>query len=282
MLGRWFWGLSAMDTRPLLTVVSAMAWKEISCAASKRPMIRLLRQLFAGPKLSHDVLKQELAAVLQDRMLGEAKCRLAIPTYDAVSGRIYVFKTAHDQRFVNDIITPAVDVALATSAAPTYFAAASAQRDGKFVDGGVWANCPVMIALVEAVSFLKIPLDEIDILSIGTTTEPFSIAKNDKASALKWNIGFVNLMFEAQVEAALAQAKRLLDGRLHRVNFVATASRFSLDDASEKAIGDLTNLGWKEVEKKQHTDVIWQRFVNGTPVSPFEPVQVVYGAPRRA
>ena len=175
---------------------------------------------------------------------------------------------------MNDINTPAVEVALATSAVPTYFAAAAVQRDGKFIDGGVWANCPVMVALVEAVSFLKVPLAEIDILSIGTTTEPFSIANNEQASALKWNIGLVNLMFEAQLEAALAQAHLLLDGRLHRVNFTATVGRFSLDNASEKAIADLANLGMNEVQKKEHTDVIWTRFVNGTPAKPF-PAQVV-------
>jgi patatin-like phospholipase/acyl hydrolase len=235
----------------------------------------LLRQLFFGPKLSHHVLKQELSTVLKNCKFGQAKCRLAIPSYDAVRGRIYVFKTPHNSRFVNDIDTPAVDVALATSAAPTYFAAAAANRDGRFVDGGVWANSPVMVALVEAVSFLNIPLGDIDILSIGSTMQPFSIAKNQRASALKWNIGLVNLMFEAQAEAAQAQAKLLLNGRVHRVNFVSTANRFSLDNASERAIGDLTNLGWTEVEKKKHTDIILKRFVNGKTVSQYEPLRTV-------
>ncbi|MBR1255183.1 patatin-like phospholipase family protein [Bradyrhizobium sp. AUGA SZCCT0240] len=234
----------------------------------------LLRQLFVGPKLSHEILRRELSAVLKDSKFGEARCRLAIPSYDAVRGRIYVFKTPHDARFVNDVDRSAVDVALATSAAPTYFAAASASRDGRFVDGGVWANSPVMVALVEAVSFLGIPLGEIDILSLGTTTEPFSIAKNETASALKWNVGLINLMFEAQAEAAQAQAQLLLKGRVHRVNFVSTANRFSLDNASERAIGDLTNLGWTEVEKKEHSEVILRRFVNGVPTEQYKPSTV--------
>ena len=235
----------------------------------------LIRQLFVGPKLSHEILRRELSAILKDRKFGEARCRLAIPAYDAVRGRIYVFKTPHHPRFVNDSNRPAVDVALATSAAPTYFAAALGDRDGKFVDGGVWANSPVMVALVEAVSFLGIPLGEIDILSLGTTTEPFSLARNEKASALKWNIGLVNLMFEAQAEAAQAQAKLLLNGRVHRVNFIASANRFSLDNAGEKAIGDLTNLGSTEVEKKEHSEVILQRFVNGLTVDPYRPLGTV-------
>jgi hypothetical protein len=37
--------------------------------------------------------------------------------------------------------------------------------------------------------------------------------------ALQWSVGLVNLMLEAQAEAALAQARLLLGGRLHRVNF---------------------------------------------------------------
>ncbi|SHI08046.1 CBASS cGAMP-activated phospholipase [Bradyrhizobium erythrophlei] len=232
----------------------------------------LIRQLFLGPKLSRDILKVELSQVLKDRKFGEAKSRLVIPTYDAVRGRIYIFKTPHHPRFINDVNVPAVDVALATSAAPTYFAAASANKDGRFVDGGVWANSPVMVGLVEAIAFLEVALADIHILSVGTTTEPFSIAKNDRASALKWNIGLVNLMFEAQAEAALAQTKLLLDGRLHRVNFMAQPDRFSLDKADKRSIADLTNLGWTEVEKREHTEVILEHFMSS-------PVLETYQAP---
>jgi patatin-like phospholipase/acyl hydrolase len=233
----------------------------------------LIRQLFLGPKLSHEILRRELSQVLKDLRFGQAQARLVIPTYDAVRGRIYVFKTPHHSRFINDVNVPAVDVALATSAAPTYFAAALANRDGRFVDGGVWANCPVMVGLVEAVTFLKVGLDEINILSIGTTTEPFSIAKNDQASALRWNIGLVNLMFEAQSEAALAQTKLLLNGRLHRVNFMATQNRFSLDKADDQSIADLTNLGWTEVEKREHTEVILNNFMRSPVPKPYQAVR---------
>jgi hypothetical protein len=235
----------------------------------------IVRQLFVGPKLSHDALKKELVAVLGERMFGESKCRLAIPTYDAVASRIYIFKTHHAAGMANDVNMLATDIALATSAAPTYFAAASVTSDGRFVDGGVWANCPVMVALVEATAFLKIPLAEIDMLSVGATSQPFSIARMTSASALKWNINLVNLMFEAQAEAARAQAKLLLDGRLHRVDFVATEGRFSLDDASQATIGDLANLGMKEVEKRANVTAISERFVNGNPVQPFEPLQEI-------
>ncbi|MCB1738373.1 MAG: patatin-like phospholipase family protein, partial [Gammaproteobacteria bacterium] len=81
------------------------------------------RQLF-GPKHSQAVLRDALAEVFGQRKFGESKCRLAIPAYDAIGGRIFVIKTAHHERFRYDVDAPAVEVALATSAAPTYFAAA--------------------------------------------------------------------------------------------------------------------------------------------------------------
>ncbi|MDR6306695.1 hypothetical protein GGQ85_004429 [Nitrobacter vulgaris] len=232
----------------------------------------LIRQLFVGPKHSQTILRQELSNVLGKRSFGESKCRLVIPAYDAVGGRIYVFKTAHAAGLVNDVKTAAIDVALATSAAPTYFAAARTDRDGRFVDGGVWANSTVMIALVEAAAVLRQPLSEINILSIGTTTEPFSIARNSRASALKWNIGLVDLMMEAQVEAAQAEASLLLDCRLHRVDFKADHGRFALDNANELAIADLARLGSNEIEKKRNIDLICDRFVNGASAKKFVPL----------
>ena len=231
------------------------------------------RQIFRGPKISQETLREELVAILRDRKFGEAQCRLVIPSYDAMSGRIYLFKTAHHPRLRYDVDAPAVDVALATSAAPTYFAAAPfpTHRDGSYVDGGVWANCPALVAVVEASAILRHPLSEIDILSIGTTTAPFSISKNKNASALKWNLGLVNLMFEAQMDAALAQASLLVENRLHRINFVANPSEFSLDNANPDSIAKLSNVGWQTARKREHVEVIRKRFLNGTPVAKFQP-----------
>src|SRR5712691_7554184 len=233
-----------------------------------------LRQMFWGPKLSGDVLRQKLTLVFGDRKFGESQCRLLIPTYDAIGGRIFLMKTAHHERFRFDVAAPAVDVALATSAAPTYFKAATfpQHEHASYVDGGVWANCPALAGLVEAVSCLKVPLDQIDILSIGTTTTPFSIAEYAEVSAAEWNLGLVSVMFEAQVEAAVAQASLLTNGRLHRINAVVSAGDFSLDDARPAKIQRLMNLGRGEAVKKANLDVVQSRFLNDIPAPKFEPL----------
>src|SRR3546814_11725761 len=66
------------------------------------------------------------------------------------------------------------EVARATSAAPTYLKGHEHTPSGRiFIDGGVWANNPVMVALVDVLSAYDISPDQIDILSIGTGNPPF-------------------------------------------------------------------------------------------------------------
>lgn len=236
----------------------------------------MLSQLWK-PKHSHLVLRNALEDVFGTRKFGESKCRLVIPTYDAVAGRIFLMKTAHDERFKYDINAQAVDVALATSAAPTYFSAASfsAHDNTSYVDGGVWANSPVMVGLTEAVAFLGASLADIDVLSIGTTTKPFNIARHADDGIAQWNSGLVNLMFEGQMEAAQAQAGLLLNGRLHRINVMVKEDEFSLDDARLKKIEHLISLGRGEANKKEHLEAVTSRFLNGEKAPVFKPLHKI-------
>jgi patatin-like phospholipase/acyl hydrolase len=233
----------------------------------------LLRQLW-GPKHSHDVLREALVEVVGDKRFGESKCRLVIPTYDAIGGRLFLLKTAHHQRFKYDYQALAVDVALATSAAPTYFKASPFPKHegASYVDGGVWANCPALVGVVEAHAFLNVPLDEIDVLSIGTTTTPFNIAQHIDSGIAQWNAGLVDLMFNGQVEAARAQASLLLKGRLHRIDIVASPGQFSLDNATPEKIEHLIQLGRGEAVKKANFEAARLRFLNDTPAAKFEPL----------
>jgi uncharacterized protein len=235
-----------------------------------------LRQFF-GPKHSHGTLREELHAILQNRKLGESKARLAIPAYDANQGRIFVFKTAHHERFVYDIGALAIDVALATAAAPTYFAAAPfPEHEGaSYVDGGVWANSPALVGVVEAIGFLGQMPGQIDVLSVGTTTEPFNIAKHLQSGLVQWNTGIIDLMFAAQMEAAIAEARTLTLGHLHRINFVALPGQYRMDDARPEVIKGLAGIGRGEAVKREHLDVVCDRFLNGKPAPKFVPIKSI-------
>lgn len=202
--------------------------------------------------------------------LGDARTRLIVPAYDGLSGRIYVFKTAHHRRLTQDVMLPAAKVALATAAAPTYFKAMRLEECGaSYVDGGVWANCPALAAVVEATAFLGRPLDSLDVLNVGTTTEPFNAMAKVGSGIIGWNRGLINLFMAAQGEMSRAMTGLLTGGSLTNVNYVSRNGEFVLDDPSR--VADLAALGRAEAAKHAVADVVATRFLNGVPVETFVP-----------
>jgi uncharacterized protein len=119
------------------------------------------------PAFSAAALRRELVRLFGSRTLGETQNRLCIPSADGKHGDVAVFKTPHHPDYQKDWKLAAVDVALATSAAPTLLRVHDA--DGyRFVDGGLWANNPVMVALVDALACFKVSRRKVRILSIGS------------------------------------------------------------------------------------------------------------------
>ena len=223
------------------------------------------------PKHSSEVLKKHLVEVFGKKLLGESGSRLVIPCFDCNAGRVQLFKTAHHARFVQDYKMPTVDIALATSAAPTYFSVFTSQDGQSFLDGGVWANCPVLVGLLEAIYVLRInPLD-IDVLSIGTTDAPFDITGRRRIGGiLSWSSTIVAVLMQAQIDAAVAQAQVVTGRRLLRIDAIARKGRFRLDDARQ--IAELSGLG--AYHAKQMFEAVADRFLD-TPADPFVPIHKI-------
>jgi len=233
------------------------------------------RQLFR-PKHSQTILRRELESAYfpdgQAKVLDDSKCRLVVPAYDAVSGACHTFRTPHHQLLVSDGSTNAANVALATAAAPTYFSAATVSNivaNPTYFDGGVWANCPAMAAIIEAVCYLEVPLDRIDILSIGTTEEPFTVKRMAESGVIGWGKTLIDLLMNAQVESSLQHAERLVGKpRFLRINTVTNPGMYSMDGSKE--IEDLITLGNK---KASDPDILYQvksRFLNGVSSIPWK------------
>jgi patatin-like phospholipase/acyl hydrolase len=233
----------------------------------------LLRQLF-GPKHEQGDLRTVLAEYLGDKPFGASRSRLVIPSYEVVRGRINLFKTPHHPRHKFDHATPAVDVALATAAAPTYFNAASLpQRPGEmYVDGGVWANNPVMVGLVEAIAFLDRQPDDIDVLSIGTTDEPRSFSAMKRAGVFRWNVGLIDLLMRGQAESSLALARHLVAGRVYRIDEMCPPGLYTLDGASAGTIQELQGRGRKRASEKEVLETVVARFLDGSPLEEYKPL----------
>lgn len=162
-------------------------------------------------KLNHTELERAVKARFGEHLLGESSTRLVVPAFMMPKTEIAVFKTDHHKDFKRDHLTPMWQVARATSAAPTYLQGFEHEVSGTvFLDGGVWANNPVMVALVDALTDYNINFDQIEILSIGTGNAPFALKKVQIFSGLfAWREVIKAAMF-LTTDNATAQAKLLL------------------------------------------------------------------------
>jgi hypothetical protein len=143
--------------------------------------------------------------------------------------------------------------------------------ESSFFDGGVWANSPAMAAVVEATCFLGIPLERIDLLSVGTTESPFTVRKQNRAGVIGWlrKKRILDLLMNVQQESSLKLARQLVsDPRFLRVNRVTAPGSYSLDGPNE--IADLAALGNMEAGQTEILAQVKSRFLNGVSVIPWE------------
>ena len=102
------------------------------------------------PRYLSASLREAIASLIpDDAILGDALHPVAIPAVNVTEGRPQVFKTRHKSEWHRDWKLKAIDVALATSAAPTFFELAEVSGS-LYSDGGLFANAPDLIAFHEA------------------------------------------------------------------------------------------------------------------------------------
>ena len=236
---------------------------------ARRSFPSALRQLLVG-KYEPGPLKIALEEVFGERRLGESKKRLVIPSFDLETGDVYNWKTAHHPKLEHDYTASVVDVALATSAAPTYFPAHRPGKSVPLIDGGVWANNPIAVAVVEAIGILNWPRDDVRVLSLGCTTTPFSggAARFRSLGKGYWMSRIVDLFTHAQSESATGMAQHLVGDRSCVKRISPAVGRFiELDDVFE--IPSLVGLG-RSVCRKE-LPAVRDIFFQEPPAEAFEP-----------
>jgi len=183
-------------------------------------------------------LENALKECFKDKLLGESKKRLVIPSYNLGDDDVYLFKTAHHERLTRDYKVPIWKVALATSAAPTYFPTFRGINHIRLIDGGIWANNPTMVGIVEAVSMLGQALDSIKVLSLGTTDEiKIRADKLDKGGFWQWKKAALDVFLRAQNIGTFTQAQHLLGkNKVIRLNPKVPAGLFKMDKLSENEL----------------------------------------------
>ena len=87
---------------------------------TSKPTLRLLLGL---DRYNPAPLRSALSELFGKKTLADSQVRLLIPSFDANKADIHIYKTAHSNRLMMDYRVEAVEVAMATAAAPTYFPA---------------------------------------------------------------------------------------------------------------------------------------------------------------
>lgn len=230
---------------------------------------RSIRHVVA-PKHDADVLRGVLADVLKGERIGDAKTRLLVPAWEADRQSVYIFKTAHHPRLKSDYRRLALDAAMSTAAAPTYFKRHRTEEGVGLVDGGIWANNPVALAVVEAVTLLGWGREDLHVLSLGCVNEIYALGEAPGTGAMVFDLA--RLFMDGQSHGALGMAK-LLTGHeyertaLHRVCPDVPKNLFRLDDTSK--IARLKGLGASSArEQRPRLEPVFFH----QPAAPFDPV----------
>lgn len=259
--------LAASAEIPMSDVVSFYKEKgPLIFAQSKKSflgrLILCFKQFIYKGKYDNAELKKALINVFGEKKLSDSSNLLCIPAFDIINAKPRVFKKDYNE-FTEDKEKTYVDVALATSAAPTYLPIHNI-GSSQYVDGGVWANNPSLVGLMEFLyQFAEDDrFNGVDILSISSFEIPSGSKPRceNKNSFIDWRGSLIDLFSVGQAKNT-ANIFRFLDGKfkfpMHYVRIVNTPpsleqiQKIDMDNASEdslkilQAIGDATAINEK-------------------------------------
>lgn len=206
-----------------------------------------LRHLFKT-KYSSGPLESEFGIVFQELCLKDCKTRLVIPAYNLASRKVRVFKTPHADDLFFDKDIRMTDCLLATTAAPTYFRPHK-MEGGVFIDGGVGANNPSLIAMVEGITRCDWPISDIFLLSIGDVSEQGMTTGDEKMGMLN-----VQKILDCFMTAETQYAENICNLMLPPGHYIRVSQRVpprqvSLDQVSMRNMKKLENWGFESAKE---------------------------------
>lgn len=162
---------------------------------------QFFKQLLWRGKFSSQPLRNILEEMFGETTMGESNNLLCIPSYNLVTGMPRMFKFPHKEGdYFMDKDIKMVDVALATSAAPTYLAIHE-HRNILYADGGLWANNPSLCGLLEGLKFFVGPQKQFStfkILSVSSVNQPSGWPTTSKKNRSFRHWG--NKLFQASMD----------------------------------------------------------------------------------
>ena len=218
----------------------------------------IFRQTLWNGKYSDNPLKEVMHGVFGGKKIADLNNLVCIPSYSLTDAKPWIFKRDHG-KMDRDNECLVMDVALATTAAPTYFPLCEIPHynNKQFIDGGVWANNPTLIGVIEALTYFvgkNKEFSSIEILSISSLNNTAG-----KPIGLKRQRSFINWRNDLFDSSLIGQSKftdyfmnKLCEMNEIKINYIRIPSEeisaeqqhlVKLDSASEKAIQFIKGKG---------------------------------------
>ena len=120
-----------------------------------------------------------------------------------------------------------------------------------FLDGGVWANNPIMVVVVDALSAYNLSREQVEVFSIDTGNPPYQISKFAVRGGLfQWREIISGAMF-LTTDNAQSQATLLLGSeKILRLEPTGRAARIQPDDWTA-AVAQLPDLAKKDFDRNR-------------------------------
>lgn len=197
---------------------------------------------------------------LKEQRLSDLKTNVIVPAYCISENRTYLFSKAHYSSH------RVLDVALATSAAPTYFDpwTIPEKSNKQFIDGGVSVNNPTNIAISHARDLFGSDIDML-VVSLGTGTiygykRGYNASGGNgrdysKLGKIGWAEEIIPIMLSSENSIADYEADKMLDpDDYYRFQALLDPKNFEIDDTSKNNMIELLSIA--EVMTRRRMDDI--------------------------
>lgn len=230
------------------------------CLGKINNLIGVFRQGFIGSKYKSDGLINVLNEMFAEKQIKDAKTSLCIPITDLTSCVPRVIKTGHCSDYKRDPDLLMKDVALATTAAPTFFDSTKIEGVGnELIDGGLHANDPSIIGLIEAIKCFVgdgKKYKKVQLLSIASVSSSAGkiITKEKSRSYKNWGFGLdlIENIMQLQTKANQNYIKLLGQNLPFEIQYIRIPEpnmsteqikKLSLDATDKGSLETLESLG---------------------------------------
>jgi uncharacterized protein len=216
-----------------------------------------LRQLF-GPKYPARGREKVLRQHFGQARLSDALTEVIVTSYDIESRRPVFFRVADAKGPEGAAFDFAMsDVAMATSAAPTYFPPVRLPDPGHpgmqmtLVDGGVFANDPGMCGFVDRTTVQgRAGATLMVSLGTGRITKPLPYSHARRWGLLGWGGHILDVVFDGVTESVDYELSQVLGADYHRLQVTLSKDEAPMDRTGARNVERLIALAESLVEQQ--------------------------------